>query len=80
MLRKQPPGALVSAKNQHRVDREYHIIKGMEHTKVPVPKVIHLCEDFSVIGTSFYIMEFLDGRIILDQYLTDFPQEERTEM
>lgn len=61
VLRKKPPGALLS-KTAHRVEREYQIIRALGPTDIPVPAVICLCEDGSVIGTAFYIMEYLDGR------------------
>lgn len=62
VLRKKPPGKLLS-KTAHQVEREYRIMHALEATDVPVPKTYFLCEDESVIGTPFYIMEFLDGRI-----------------
>jgi aminoglycoside phosphotransferase (APT) family kinase protein len=65
VLRKKPPGQLVS-KTAHKVEREYRIIAALAKTDVPVPKAYCLCEDESVIGTPFYIMEFLDGRIFED--------------
>jgi aminoglycoside phosphotransferase (APT) family kinase protein len=65
VLRKKPPGPLVS-KTAHKVEREYRIIAALAKTDVPVPKAYCLCEDDSVIGTPFYIMEFLDGRIFED--------------
>lgn len=79
MLRKKPPGQLLS-KTAHKVDREYRIIHALEKTDVPVPKAFCLCEDDSVIGTPFYIMEFLDGRIIEDPSLPDVSPEERRQM
>lgn len=63
VLRKKPPGQLLS-KTAHKVDREYRIIHALENTDVPVPKAYCMCKDESVIGTEFYIMEFLDGRMI----------------
>ncbi|KXX75374.1 Acyl-CoA dehydrogenase family member 10 [Madurella mycetomatis] len=65
VLRKKPPGRLVS-KTAHKVEREYRIIAALADTDVPVPRAYCLCEDESVIGTPFYIMEFLDGRIFED--------------
>ncbi|PVU98951.1 hypothetical protein BB559_001161 [Furculomyces boomerangus] len=66
VVRKKPDGELIS-KTAHAVEREYRIIKALgENTSVPVPKVYLLCEDSSVIGTPFYVMEFLDGRIFID--------------
>lgn len=79
VLRKKPPGKLVS-KTAHQVEREYKVIHALEKTDVPVPKTYCLCEDSSLIGTPFYIMEFLDGRIIEDPTIPDVTPEERTEM
>lgn len=79
VLRKKPPGKLLS-KTAHQVDREYKIIHALENTDVPVPKAYCLCEDDSVIGTAFYIMEFLDGRFITEPELPGVSPEERREM
>jgi aminoglycoside phosphotransferase (APT) family kinase protein len=79
VMRKKPPGKLVS-KTAHQVDREYRIIHALEQTDVPVPKAYCLCEDESVIGTAFYIMEFLDGRIVIDASFPDVTPKEREEM
>lgn len=79
VMRKKPPGKLVS-KTAHQVEREYRIIHALEKTDVPVPKAYCLCTDSSVIGTPFYIMEFLDGRIITDPAMPDVTPAERTEM
>ncbi|KAK8069202.1 Acyl-CoA dehydrogenase member 10 [Apiospora phragmitis] len=70
------PGGLLS-KAAHKVEREYRIIRALETTDVPVPKVYCLCEDESVIGTPFYVMEFLDGRIFEDPAILDVPTAER---
>lgn len=79
VLRKKPPGKLLS-KTAHRVDREYKIIHALEHTDVPVPKAYCLCEDDSIIGSAFYIMEFLDGRMITENHIPDVSPEDRREM
>jgi aminoglycoside phosphotransferase (APT) family kinase protein len=79
VIRKKPPGKLVS-KTAHQVEREYKVLHALEKTDVPVPKTYCLCEDDSVIGTPFYIMEFLDGRIIEDAALPGVSAAERTEM
>ena len=79
MLRKKPPGQLVS-KTAHKVEREYRIIHALEQTDVPVPRALCLCEDSSVIGTPFYIMSFLKGRIVEDPSFPHVTAEERTEM
>jgi aminoglycoside phosphotransferase (APT) family kinase protein len=78
-MRKKPPGKLVS-KTAHQVEREYKIIHALENTDVPLPKAYCLCENDEVIGTPFYIMEFLDGRIIEDPTMPDVTPAERTEM
>ncbi|KAI9147491.1 Acyl-CoA dehydrogenase family member-like protein [Paramyrothecium foliicola] len=75
VLRKKPPGKLLS-KTAHKVEREYRIITALGRTDFPVPKTYCLCNDETVIGTSFYIMEFLDGRIFEDNALrTSTPKE-----
>ncbi|KAI8887985.1 APH-domain-containing protein [Backusella circina FSU 941] len=76
VLRKKPPGTLIS-KTAHAVEREYRIINAMSKTDVPVPKVYTLCEDVAVIGTPFYVMEFLEGRIFSDVRMLSLPFEER---
>ncbi|KAF2201452.1 acyl-CoA dehydrogenase family member 11 [Delitschia confertaspora ATCC 74209] len=79
VMRKKPPGKLLS-KTAHKVEREYKIIHALEKTDVPVPKALCLCEDDSVIGTAFYIMEFLDGRIFEDPAMPEVTPEERTKL
>ncbi|MCW5830328.1 MAG: phosphotransferase [Deltaproteobacteria bacterium] len=61
ILRKKPPGQLLPS--AHAIEREYRILKALEPTGVPVPKVHVLCEDPAVIGTPFYVMERVEGRI-----------------
>lgn len=68
------------SKTAHQVEREYKVLHALGQTDVPVPKTYCLCEDVSVIGTPFYIMEFLDGRIIEDAALPGVSPAERTEM
>lgn len=79
VLRKKPPGKLLS-KTAHMVEREYQIIHALESTDVPVPKAYILCEDSSVVGTPFYIMEFLDGRMFADPSFPGVRPEERREL
>lgn len=78
-MRKKPPGKLLS-KTAHRVDREYRILHALEKTDVAVPKTYGLCEDEKVVGTPFYIMEFLDGRIFEDPAIPGVSPEDRREM
>ncbi|KAF2636124.1 aminoglycoside phosphotransferas-like protein [Massarina eburnea CBS 473.64] len=79
VMRKKPPGTLLS-KTAHKVDREYRIIHALEKTDVPVPRALCLCQDEKVVGTDFYIMEFLDGRIFEDPAIPEVTPEERTQM
>lgn len=78
-MRKKPPGKLLS-KTAHQVEREYKVIHALGYTDVAVPKTYGLCEDDSVVGTPFYIMEFLDGRIIEDPSIPGVSAEDRREM
>ncbi|KAF2841030.1 APH-domain-containing protein [Patellaria atrata CBS 101060] len=79
VMRKKPPGKLLS-KSAHKVEREYRIIHALEQTDVPAPKAYCLCTDDSVVGTPFYIMEFLDGRIITEPHMPEVSPEDRREM
>ncbi|KAF3399686.1 Acyl-CoA dehydrogenase family member 11 [Talaromyces pinophilus] len=79
VMRKKPPGKLLS-KTAHQVEREYQILHALQPTDVPVPKVYTLCEDNNVIGTAFYIMEFLNGRMITDPAIPGVSAEERREI
>lgn len=75
VLRKKPPGVLLAS--AHQVDREYRVMKALEHTGVPVPRMRHLCTDDGVIGTAFYVMDFLDGRIFRDATLPGVSKPDR---
>ena len=78
VLRRKPPGNLL--KSAHAVDREYKIIKALKKVNFPVPETHILCTDESVIGTIFYVMEFLQGRIFWDADMPDCTIEERSEI
>lgn len=75
VLRKKPPGKLLAS--AHQVDREYRAMKALAHTPVPVPHMYALCEDDGVIGTAFYVMEHLEGRVFRDPTLPDMDPAER---
>lgn len=75
VLRRKPEGVLLQS--AHAVDREFTVIKALNSTKVPVPKALLLCDDDSVIGSMFYVMSYVDGRIFWDPALPEFPQEQR---
>jgi aminoglycoside phosphotransferase (APT) family kinase protein len=74
VLRKKPPGQLLSS--AHQVDREYRVMKALEGL-VPVPHMRALCDDPEVIGTSFYVMDYLEGRIFRDAALPGLAPAER---
>ncbi|MFK7897032.1 MAG: phosphotransferase family protein [Myxococcota bacterium] len=75
VLRRKPPGKLVSS--AHAIDREYKALSALGQTDFPVPRVRVYCEDESVIGTEFYLMDRVHGRIITDQTLPGWSPEDR---
>ncbi|OAP58545.1 hypothetical protein AYL99_07635 [Fonsecaea erecta] len=79
VLRKKPPGKLLTTA-AHQVEREYRVISALNTTDIPVPKAYCLCEDSSVVGTPFYVMEFLDGRIFQEACIPGVSPEERSIM
>jgi aminoglycoside phosphotransferase (APT) family kinase protein len=74
VLRKKPPGALLQS--AHQIDREYRIQKALEGV-IPVARMFHYCSDISVIGTEFYVMEFLAGRVFADVLMEELSTAER---
>jgi len=75
VLRKQPPGELLPS--AHQVDREYRVMKALASTPVPVPRMHLLCEDPSVIGTKFYVMEKVEGRVYANPLMPEAAPAER---
>ena len=75
VLRKKPPGPLLPT--AHQVEREYRILRGLAGSQVPVPEVLALGEDASVIGTAFYVMSHVDGRIFADPRLPGLDSDAR---
>lgn len=75
VLRKKPPGELLE--KAHAVDREYRVLKALETTLVPTPRVVAYCADSGVIGTEFFLMEFIEGRIISDSAMGPIERAER---
>ena len=75
VLRRKPPGKLL--KSAHAVDREYRVISALHPLGFPVARPFGLCEDEGVIGTMFYVMACVEGRIYWDQTLPDLDPEER---
>jgi aminoglycoside phosphotransferase (APT) family kinase protein len=74
-LRRKPPGKLLPS--AHAVDREFKVIKALHSVGFPVARPYVLCEDDSVIGTAFYLMDCMEGRVLWDQSLPGMAKEER---
>ena len=75
VLRRKPMGDLLPS--AHAVDREYRVIAGLHPTGFPVPRPYGLCEDDSVIGSAFYVMEMVEGRTIWDGAMPGLGAEQR---
>ncbi|XP_019621730.1 PREDICTED: acyl-CoA dehydrogenase family member 10-like isoform X1 [Branchiostoma belcheri] len=78
VLRKKPPGKLLPS--AHAVEREYRVMKAVKEAGVPIPELVALCEDDSVIGTPFYLMEYVAGRLLKDPSLPGMEPEQRKEI
>lgn len=76
VMRRKPPGTLLPS--AHAVDREYRVMTALAGTEVPVPRTWCLCEDQDVIGTSFFVMDFVQGRVFWDPALPGMRPDERT--
>jgi aminoglycoside phosphotransferase (APT) family kinase protein len=74
-LRRKPPGKLLPS--AHAVDREFKVISALHKVGFPVARPHVLCEDDSVIGTAFYVMDFVDGRVLWDPALPGMTREQR---
>jgi aminoglycoside phosphotransferase (APT) family kinase protein len=75
VLRRKPPGKLLPS--AHAVDREYRVIVALANTAVPVAKAYALCEDPALIGTAFYVMDYVEGRVFWDAALPEVASLER---
>jgi aminoglycoside phosphotransferase (APT) family kinase protein len=75
VLRKKPPGQLLPT--AHAVDREYRIFAALAQSDVPVPKPVLYCDDREPIGTEFFVMEYVEGRIFWNSTLPDVSASER---
>ena len=75
VLRRKPPGKLL--KSAHMIEREFRVMKALERTGFPAPRPLALCEDPSVIGTAFYVMDYVEGRIFWDSALPELERQER---
>ena len=77
VLRAKPAPAAQLLASAHAIEREYRILRALQGSGVPVPRVHALCEDESVIGVAFYVMDFVPGRIFRDATLPEVPVHER---
>ncbi len=75
VLRKRPPGTLLPS--AHQIQREYRIQKALEGSDVPVPRMLHWCSDAGIIGTEFYVMEYVCGRVFHDAAMPGAAPEDR---
>jgi aminoglycoside phosphotransferase (APT) family kinase protein len=77
VMRAKPGPVAKLLPSAHAVEREFAVMRGLHGTEVPVPQMHVLCEDESVIGRAFYIMEFMPGRVLWDQSLPGMTPAER---
>ncbi|MGE8493431.1 MULTISPECIES: phosphotransferase family protein [Comamonas] len=75
VLRKQPAGSLVAG--AHAIDREHQVMQSLAGTAVPVPRMLAYCDNAELLGTPFYLMDFLDGRVLVDPALPGMQPAER---
>ena len=75
VMRRKPPGKLL--KSAHAVDREFRVISALYAADFPVPRPYVLCEDVEIVGTTFFIMEFVDGRVFWELDMPESDPEER---
>ena len=75
VLRRKPPGKLLPS--AHAVDREYRVITALHASGFPVAKTYCLCEDDAIIGTAFYVMDYVAGRVLWEPSLPDISNAQR---
>ena len=75
VLRRKPPGKLL--KSAHMVEREYRVMRALKTEGFPVPDALALCEEDEIVGTTFFLMRFVAGRIFWDPALPDLNREDR---
>ncbi len=77
VMRAKPGPVAKLLPSAHAIEREFAVMRGLHGTDVPVPQMYCLCEDEAVIGRAFYIMEFMQGRVLWNQSLPDMSNAER---
>ncbi|MBF6631041.1 MAG: phosphotransferase [Comamonas sp.] len=80
VLRSKPGPVAKLLPSAHAIEREFKVMSGLAGTDVPVPHMYALCEDESIIGRAFYVMEFKDGRVLWDQSLPGMSNAQRSEI
>src|SRR5258706_7924116 len=80
VLRAKPGPATKLLPSAHAVEREFRVITALKDAGIPVPRAYCLCEDEAVIGRAFYVMEFVDGRVLWDQALPGMTPAQRGEI
>lgn len=75
VLRKRPPGKLLPS--AHAVDREFRVMQALAHADVPVPRMLHLCQDEAVIGQTFFVMQQVPGRVFPNPLMAGSSAPER---
>ena len=78
VMRAKPGPASKLLTSAHAVEREYAVMKALAGSEVPVPRMYGLCEDEAVLGRVFYVMEFMDGRVLWDPMLPGLSKAERS--
>lgn len=78
VMRTKPGPAAQLLPSAHAIEREFRVMQALAATEVPVPRMLLLCEDESVIGRAFYLMDFVEGRVFWDQSLPGMAASERS--
>lgn len=80
VMRAKPGPVAKLLPSAHAIEREYRVMSALQGTPVPVAEMLALCEDESIIGRAFYVMEFVPGRVFWEQSLPDMPPPQRREI
>jgi len=76
VIRKKPAGKLLPS--AHAIDREYRVMSALAQSDIAVPQMLHYCEDATIIGTPFYVMERIEGRVLHNNYLPEIDPQDRS--
>ena len=78
VMRAKPAPVAKLLPSAHAIEREFTVMRALAGTDVPVPRMLALCEDEAIVGRAFYVMEFIQGRVLWDQTLPGASNAERT--